>query len=159
LLIGLGSLISMTGNNAGQILTGSRMLFALAENGQLPAWFGQIHPRFRTPSNAILFSATTALVLALTGSFVKLAVISAVARLITYTGASASTLLLRGSRFRGLVNPATYRIPFGPVIPILAVIVSLAILFGATREQVLGGSLALAAGAFLYLLNSWSRRN
>ncbi len=33
LLIGIGSVISMTGNNAGQILTGSRMLFALAENG------------------------------------------------------------------------------------------------------------------------------
>jgi amino acid transporter len=158
LLIGVGSLISMTGNNAGQILTGSRMLFALAENGQLPGWFGRIHPRFRTPSNAILFSAATALVLALTGSFVKLAVISAIARLVTYTGASASTLLLRGRRYQGVVSPATFVIPFGPVIPVLAVVVSLAILLGATREQVLGGSLALAAGALLYFLNSWARR-
>ena len=36
LLIGLGALASMTGNLAGQILTGSRMLYALAEQGDLP---------------------------------------------------------------------------------------------------------------------------
>jgi len=28
--------LSMTGNNAGQVLSGSRMLYALAEQGQLP---------------------------------------------------------------------------------------------------------------------------
>jgi APA family basic amino acid/polyamine antiporter len=158
LLIGIGSVISMTGNNAGQILTGSRMLFALAENGQLPGWFGRIHSRFRTPANAILFSASVALVLALTGSFVKLAVVSAVARLVTYTGACASTMILRGQRFEGQVKGPTFVIPMGPVVPILAVLISVAILFGATREQILGGSLALAAGAFLFAINSFISR-
>jgi APA family basic amino acid/polyamine antiporter len=158
LLIGIGSVISMTGNNAGQILTGSRMLFALAENGQLPGWFGRIHSRFRTPANAILFSASVALVLALTGSFVKLAVVSAVARLVTYTGACASTMILRGQRFEGQVKRPTFVIPMGPVVPILAVLISVAILFGATREQILGGSLALAAGAFLFAINSFISR-
>jgi APA family basic amino acid/polyamine antiporter len=158
LMIGIGSVISMTGNNAGQILTGSRMLFALAENGQLPGWFGRIHPRFRTPANAILFSASVALVLALTGSFVKLAVVSAVARLVTYTGACASTLILRGQRFEGRVKQPTFVIPMGAVVPILAVLISVAILFGATREQILGGSLALGAGAFLFAINSFISR-
>jgi amino acid transporter len=159
LLIGIGSLISMTGNNAGQILTGSRMLFALAENGQLPRWFGRIHPRYRTPANAILFTATVALVLALTGSFVKLAVVSAVARLVIYTGASASTLILRRQRFSDVVQRPTFVIAFGPVVPLLAVLVSVAILFGATREQILGGGLALAGGAVLFAINQWSRRD
>src|SRR5207247_7961269 len=36
LLVGAGSVVAMTGNNAGQVLTGSRALFALAEHGQLP---------------------------------------------------------------------------------------------------------------------------
>jgi len=44
LLIGVGSMISMTGNNAGQVLSGSRMIFALAEHGQLPAIFARIRP-------------------------------------------------------------------------------------------------------------------
>jgi hypothetical protein len=42
LLVSAGAVISMTGNNMGQVLTGSRMLFALAENGSLPRFFGAI---------------------------------------------------------------------------------------------------------------------
>src|SRR5206468_9610000 len=74
LLVGVGSVVSMTGNNAGQVLTGSRMLFALAEHGELPAFFGRIHTRFRTPANAVIFTSTVALLLALSGSWEKLAV-------------------------------------------------------------------------------------
>jgi basic amino acid/polyamine antiporter, APA family len=150
LLIGAGSVVSMTGNNAGQILTGSRMLFALAEHGELPAFFGRVHSRFRTPANAVLFTSIVAVTLAITGSFTKLAVVSAVARLVTYTGVAAATLRLRDPRFAGAVKPATFVAPLGPVVPVIAIIVSLAIVAGATREQLLGGGLALVAGAGLF---------
>src|SRR4051812_1646196 len=63
LVIGIGSVVSMTGNNAGQVLSGSRMLFALAEHGELPAFFARIHPRYRTPANAVLFTSAVALAL------------------------------------------------------------------------------------------------
>jgi hypothetical protein len=43
-------------------------------------------------------------------------------------------------------------VPFGPVIPILASIVALGILAGATRAQLISGVAALAAGAVLYFL-------
>ncbi len=161
LFIGAGSVVSMTGNNAGQVLTGSRMLFALAEHGELPAFFGRIHTRFRTPANAIIFTSAVALALALSGSFAKLAVVSALARLVTYTGACAATLRLRSPRFaegRGgpedTVKPATFVAPLGPVVPAIAIGVSLAVAAGATREQLLGGLAALAAGAVLFVLNS-----
>jgi APA family basic amino acid/polyamine antiporter len=151
LLIGLGSIVSMTGNNAGQVLTGSRMLFALAEHGELPAFFGRIHPRFRTPANAVMFTSLIALTLALTGSFAKLAVVSAVARLVTYTGVAAATLRLRSPRFAATVKPATFVAPLGPLVPAVALIVSLAIVAGATRQQLLGGAAALVGGAALFL--------
>src|SRR6478735_2292753 len=64
-MISIGSVVSMTGNNMGQLLNGSRTIFALAENGDLPRWFGKVHPDYRTPSNAILFGAGVALTLAL----------------------------------------------------------------------------------------------
>jgi len=151
-LVGAGSVLSMTGNNAGQILNGSRMLYALAEHRELPAFFGRIHPRFRTPANAILFTSVVAVTLALTGSFVKLAVVSALARLVTYTGVSTATLRLRSPTFAALVPPATFVAPLGPVVPIVATLVSLAIAAGATREQLLGGGAALVAGAALFAL-------
>jgi amino acid transporter len=152
LLVGIGSVISMTGNNAGQVLSGSRMLFALAEHGELPAFFGRIHPRFSTPANAVVFTSVVAVVLALTGSFAKLAVVSALARLVTYTGVSAATLRLRSPRFVDVVKPATFVAPLGPAVPIIAIVVSLAIAAGATREQLLGGLAALAVGAAMFAL-------
>ena len=154
LLVGIGSVISMTGNNAGQVLSGSRMLFALAEHRELPAFFGRIHPRFRTPANAVVFTSIVALLLGVSGSFATIAVVSALARLVTYTGACAATLRLRSPQFADRVKPATFVAPLGPVVPIVAIIVSLAVVAGATRPQLLGGTAALAAGAFLFAINA-----
>ncbi len=153
LLISVGSVVSMTGNNFGAVLTGSRMLFALAENGELPRFFAKIHPRYRTPSNAIVLTTLIALGLALSGSFVILAVASAVARLVAYTGACAATLRLRHPRFEGVVKPAAFVIPLGPIVPLAAIAVSLLILAGATRQQLLGGVAGLAVGAALFVAN------
>ena len=50
------------------------------------------------------------------------------------------------------VAPAQFTVPFGPVIPILASIVALGILAGATQAQLVAGAAAIAAGAVLYLL-------
>ena len=154
LLVGAGSVISMTGNNAGQVLSGSRMLFALAEHGELPAFFGRIHPRYRTPANAVLFTSAVAVLLALSGSWTKLAVVSAVTRLVTYVGVSAATLRLRSPTFAGRVPAAAFVAPLGPVVPVIAIAMSLAVFVGATREQFLGGFAALAAGAAMFAIRA-----
>jgi len=159
-MISIGSVVSMTGNNMGQLLNGSRTIFALAENGDLPRWFGKVHAGYRTPANAILFGAAVALILALTGSFVQLAAVSAIARLVMYLAVCLSTLVLRkmdrdgsgASGFSRIVAPPQFTVPFGPVIPILASIVALGILAGATRPQLISGVAALAAGAVLFFL-------
>jgi hypothetical protein len=49
------------------------------------------------------------------------------------------------------VKPPQFTVPFGPVIPIVASIVALGILAGATRAQLISGVAALAAGAVLFL--------
>ena len=152
LIVTVGSAISMTGNNMGQVLTGSRTIFALAENGDLPRWFAKVHPRYRTPSNAILFTAGVALTLALTGSFVTLAAVSAVARLVMYFAVCTATLVLRRRQPDALMGAAEFTIPGGPIVPVVASLVTLGILFGATNEQRLAGLTALVAGAVLFAI-------
>ena len=61
-LITAGAICSTSGNNMGQALSGSRNLYALAEQGDLPPFFGRIHPRFRTPVNAVLVTSAVSLV-------------------------------------------------------------------------------------------------
>lgn len=159
LIVSAGSAISMTGNNMGQVLTGSRTIFALAENGDLPRWFARVDPRYQTPANATVFSAAVALVLALTGSFVQLAAVSAVARLVMYLAVTTATLVLRRRTPDEQMRAAEFTVPLGPVIPVLASVVSLSILAGATRQQLLSGAAALAAGAVLYWIATRSARS
>ena len=93
--------------------------------------------------------------LAVSGTFQALAAASAISRLVVYVATCASTLRLR--RVRG-VNPPVFTVPFGPVIPVAAIVFALAILAGASRLQLMSGTGALAAGAVLYLIAVKGRR-
>jgi len=151
LLIGIGSVVSMAGTIAGHVLSGSRLIFALAEGDQLPAFFARIHPRFQTPVNAIVFTSAVALILALSGSFTAVAVVSVLARLLVYAGSAAAVLRLRSqSPPAPEVKRATFVAPLGPTAPIVAMGVCAALAAGATRDQLLGGGAALGIGALFF---------
>jgi len=152
LLMTTGGAVSMTGNNMGQALSGSRNLFALAEQGDLPSFFGKVHPKFHTPATAIIITSLVALALALFGDFVTLAASSAVSRLLVYAGTCASVLVLRRQ------GRAAFTIPGGPVVPVVALVISLAILGGATSLQLQVGGYALVAGAVLFAIARWRSR-
>ena len=155
-LITIGAVLSTTGNNMGQALSGSRSMFALAEQGDLPAVFGSVHSRFRTPVVAIVVTSGVSLVLALSGHYAQLALASAISRLLVYVATCASTLRLRSS---SVVAPPTFVVPLGPVIPATAIVIAVAMLAGARREQLIAGVIALAVGAALYLIAVSTARN
>jgi amino acid transporter len=146
LLLTVGAVISTTGNNMGQSISGSRSLFALAEQRDLPSPLAWVHPRWRTPVAAILLTSAVALTLALTGSFSKLALASAVSRLLVYAGTAAAVLALRR---RGR---APFTIPGGPVVPLAALLICTALVARATSDQFKIGALALTAGAVLFTI-------
>jgi amino acid transporter len=146
LMMTIGASVSVAGNNVGAALSGSRSLFALAEQGDIPRFFARIHPRFRTPDVAIVVTCLVTLVLAVSGSFAKLAVVSAVARLLVYAGTCASVLAMRRK------SRAPFTIPWGPIVPGVALLVCIGILSRTPLAQLQGGGIALAAGAVLYLI-------
>ncbi|MGS1016355.1 APC family permease [Allosphingosinicella humi] len=90
LLITAAALASVAGNLAGSLTSTPRVTFALANQGLLPRWFGSVSRRFQTPANSVLFMGLLGLVLALTGSFVWLAVVSTLARLFVYAASIAA---------------------------------------------------------------------
>ena len=90
-----------------------------------------------------------------------MAAASAISRLLVYVMTCAAMIRLRANRFKGdgivesngvPVRPALFMVPGGPVVPSLAILIALAILFGATRQQLISGTGALVAGAMLYLI-------
>lgn len=84
ILLSITAMLSVGGNFLSSMTSTPRVTFALAEAGSLPRWFGKIDPRWRTPANSVLFMAGLTALLALSGSFVWLAIVSTLARLFVY---------------------------------------------------------------------------
>jgi amino acid transporter len=120
-----------------------RATFALAEARMLPAWFGRVSTRWGTPANSVLFMGALIGALALSGSFVWLAVVSTLARMIVYSASIAA--LPRTQRKAGeAVRPLTW---------LMVVAGLLVCLWGAAQSQwaswrVLLGLIALGALLF-----------
>lgn len=51
----LGGVAGILTSWNGFLLGASRLLYAMAASGMVPRWFAKVHPRYRTPSNALLF--------------------------------------------------------------------------------------------------------
>ncbi len=151
LLMTVGGVISILGTNGNTVLSGPRYLYALARDGFGPRFLATLHPRYRTPTAAILLQTAIALPLAFTGSFEALATLSTVARLATYFGTALAVPVLR----RKLPKEAAVRLPGGPVIPIAAALLCVVFALSAKKENLIAGAVALAAGGLIYFL--WRR--
>jgi basic amino acid/polyamine antiporter, APA family len=145
IIVTVGSMLSMAGTNSGTMLEGSRMLYALSL-GRRAGPISYVHPRFHTPTVAIVIHATIALALALAGSFAQLALVSAGARLTTYLVTAAAVPRLRK------VNEG-FRTP-GLIVPILGVISSLIMVVALIEvpKRVIAGVIAIAVGAIVYVV-------
>jgi basic amino acid/polyamine antiporter, APA family len=143
IIVTIGALLSMAGTNSGTMLEGSRMLYALSLDRHMGP-VSYVHPRFRTPSVAIVIHALVALAFALSGSFRQLALLSAVARLATYLATCLAVPRLRK------LNEG-FRTP-GLVVPILGTLVALAFVAALDRWKLLAGAIALTAGGVVYVL-------
>ena len=152
LLLSLGAVVSIFGNLGNTTLIGPRYAFALADDGYGPRWLANVHPHFHTPANAIVLQTAVALVLALSGSFVALAMLSVIARLATYIGTCSALLVLRR---RYADAPGALHLPGDALLPglwpMLGLGLSLCFVAATSLNNLLAAGVALVVGAFVYL--------
>ena len=148
-LLTAGAAVSILGTIGGSTLNGPRYLFAMADDGFGPRVFARVHPRWRTPYVAIPTQTSLAFILALSGSFVQLALLSVIARLAMYIGTAAAVPVLR-RKFPP--TEETIVLPGGPTIPIAALLLCLVFLAGAEPRNLVMGAIALLVGAVIYAL-------
>ena len=89
-ILTLTAIASLGGNLHGIMAAVPRLTSSMGERGDLPGWFGAVSARYETPSNSIAFLALVAGLLAVSGSFVWLAVVSTLARMIVYAATIAA---------------------------------------------------------------------
>jgi len=145
IIVTLGALLSMAGTNSGTVLEGSRMLYAISLGRPRLRALSYVHPSFRTPSVAIIIHVIFATALALGGSFAKLAMLSAVARLTTYLFTCAAVPRLRKLN-EGFQTPTL-------LLPILGTLISLALFFTLNAFNFVAAAIALAVGAGIYAVS------
>ena len=148
-LASLAAMISIYGYATGNALQSPRVLFSMAERGELPRVFARVHERFRTPHFAILTYAVLALALALYGSFTWNATLSAFVRLLTYGLTCVSLLVFR--RRAGVGEPG-FRVPGASIVVPLAVGFCLWLLVTRTYTQAWITAALVGTGALLFLL-------
>jgi APA family basic amino acid/polyamine antiporter len=71
-ILALLVMISSAGALTGIILTGPRVYYCMAQDGLAFRWLGTVHPRYRTPTHAIVAQAVWSSTLAATGAYRQL---------------------------------------------------------------------------------------
>jgi amino acid transporter len=146
MLLTAGVIVSVGGNVAGTTLTAPRLTFSLAQQGDLPAWMGAVHPRHRTPSHSILFMSALVFALAVYGSFVWLAAMSALVRVLIYMACIGAMPRIR-ARY---ATDSSYRVPGGWFIPVAAFLVCAFLLTQVSLLSVGVTAMFLAAGGVIF---------
>jgi len=117
-IVAAGTLVSAYGYLSANMLHTPRITFAMGERGDFPAFFGRIHPRFRTPHLSIVIFAIVLLIFSIAGNFKWNAMLSSVARLFVYGSVAAALPALRKKQ----PHADRFHLPFGIPMAVLALL-------------------------------------
>lgn len=150
-------MISSLGALTGIVLTGPRVYYSMAHDGLAIAWLGYVHPRYHTPSHAIVAQGVWSSVLAATGAYQTLFTRVIYTEWLFFALMAAGLFVLR--RRGGYAPP--YRTWGYPAVPLLFIGAALTIVVNQVYRQpaeAFGGLGLVAIGAPVYYLFHARRR-
>jgi APA family basic amino acid/polyamine antiporter len=154
-IVSAGMAISMLVTLNGTIMSGARVPYAVARDGYFFSALAEVHPRFHTPSVAILLQAVLSiLLLLLGGNFRQLFSLAIFAEWLFYMIAGSTVFIFRW-RNPEAVRP--YRVLGYPFVPAIFIVVAAVLLYYTFRTDwpnSFYGLLVILAGVPVF---SWFR--
>lgn len=148
LLITIG-LMGLVASFHGLILAASRATYEFGKTGCIPEVFGRIHPKFKTPSNALLLNMLIGIIALFTGNTGDIITIACFGAIALYIFAMISVLLLR----KNLPDlPRPFRVPIYPFFPLIALFIAVVAMIAMVSLNI---KLALIFFAILALAYIW----
>lgn len=98
--VAVAATTAMLGVLLSQILGISRMLYAMAQRGDMPTALGHVHPRFSVPDRGILLTGAVAVLVALLGTLQAIVSAAAFTILVYYSITNIAALRLQPERRR-----------------------------------------------------------
>ena len=149
-------LISILGCLSATIIYSPRIYYAMAADGLFFQKFATVHPKYHTPSVAIIWQGIFASFLCLTGSYEQLFTYVVFAMLLFFVGVVAAVFVLRKTR-PNMERP--YKVWGYPVVPVLFGLIILWILINTLIERPMEsiiGLVLIVAGLPVYFY--WHRK-
>jgi APA family basic amino acid/polyamine antiporter len=143
-LFSVAVMFSMFGTLNGNILVGPRVNYAMAKDHVFFQSAAKVHPKYRTPGNAIIFQGIWAGVLTLTGTFEELITLVVFVNFMLWIAASSTVFVLRKKQ-PDLKRP--YKVWGYPWVPGLFIVFSFAVMvntfFESPTQSLMGIGLTL----------------
>ncbi|MGB9938158.1 MAG: amino acid permease [Methanobacterium sp.] len=140
--ITIGALFSIAGSDEAGILSITRIPYAMAGDGLLPKIFAKLHPKYDTPYVSIIFVAGTALIASIIGNINQLIILSVFAILFCYLVTCLAVFPIRKKYKKTIKVPS--------ITPAIGVIISLYIMSQCNPNQIIIGTILIAAGIPIY---------
>jgi APA family basic amino acid/polyamine antiporter len=149
-LVAAGAMTGITSVLLVMMLSQPRVMLALARDGLVPrGFFGDIHPRFRTPWKSTIL---TGLFVASMAGLIPLSILAemtSIGTLFAFVIVCGAVMVMRKT------NPQAnrpFRAPFVPLIPILGILTCLLLMFSLPAENWYRLIIWLAVGLLIYFL-------
>jgi APA family basic amino acid/polyamine antiporter len=148
-LVDIGAIAGLASVVLVMLMGQPRIFYAMSRDGLLPAVFGKVHPRFKTP---YVTTIVTGLVAAVVAGFFPIGLLGelvSIGTLFAFVIVSAGILVLR---YRRPELPRPFRTPLVPVVPILGILICGYLMYGLPPDTWIRLIVWLIIGLAIYFL-------
>ena len=146
ILLMVGVAASVLANLVSSMFSATRVTYALSLEKSLPRWFGEVHSRYLTPANSVVFFGVAAFLLAAFGSFTVLAAMTVLSRLFLYGMSCAAIPKLR-PQFRG---EGRFILKGGYAIPVLGIAACVWLMLQVSERSIWMTAIFVGIGSLLF---------
>ena len=146
ILLMVGVAASVLANLVSSMFSATRVTYALSLEKSLPRWFGEVHSRYLTPANSVIFFGVAAFLLAAFGSFTVLAAMTVLSRLFLYGMSCAAIPKLR-PQFRG---EGRFILKGGYAIPVLGIAACVWLMLQVSERSIWMTAIFVGIGSLLF---------
>jgi ethanolamine permease len=151
IILFVGTLFSAIASANGCINDAARAWFSMGRDRYLPAWFGAVHPRYRTPFRSILFLIPIGAIFALYIPLAQIITFSILSGLLNYTFMPFNMWSFRKKWPVGTIRRG-FKHPFHPLPALVLLVLCIATFFAVYLGY---GRQLLAMMAFYVIASMW----
>jgi len=154
LVIDIGAIAGLASVMLVMLLGQSRVLYTMSHDGLLPKWASAIHPKFHTPYITSIVVGCFVAILAAFFNIVYLGMLVSLGTLLAFTIVCLGVWVMR---VRRPDVPRPFRTPWVPLVPILGMVISLALIVSSSWAAKIAFLIWLVVGLVIYF--SYSRKH